>query len=706
MPRTKDLLAAHPWRTLRAIARALRWDFDSGWTQPEAALQLAERLTQTGVLRHILNRLPPDALEALLMLRAAGGAIVAHHFLERFGPLRPYRPWRRDSPRAPWDAPASPAETLWYRGLIFEDRTPAGRVMLLADELQAVLPKTPPPEYLSILPAQPRAPDLILDLAHLLAFLQSHDARLLHGRWLPPRTYRALNAALASPDAGALDARSELRTGRLRFLHYLAEVAGLAAPACGLLRPTPLVAAWLDCDERGRHQALLDAWHADLRSPAAAWSRYRFPGTPRSAGIILALLAELPEPAYDVSTIALELEGRYLAAGLLPEIDSTGDLLHALLHGPLAWTGWLTLDAEDQGVLGRANMPGPHSEAPAPLTAPAQIAGVEADAIALALPPPPARPPLQPLVNLGLRLPEGQAAPTRRRTLSRSRVATLLSCGVSRAWICQALSDLTCGRLPQPVVDRLAVWEAESRAIALRQAALLSVAEPAMLVDLTQRRAIRPLLRDTLSPHHVVVSPGDVVRLVRVLDRLGHTPLLGPEVRAELAGPAECAGSGDLITLDAGAAGHLWLALRIVLDLADVVALPGIPPAGLLDSLGASLGPALAALEDLAQRVAEGVRDSVDGYTPFPAPLPDQNLAALLDTLNAALAGAQPLELVYHTAGRGERTTRVVEPLRMEERGGAAYLVAYCRLRQEERVFRVDRIERASPVAGQSGSTP
>jgi len=67
--------------------------------------------------------------------------------------------------------------------------------------------------------------------------------------------------------------------------------------------------------------------------------------------------------------------------------------------------------------------------------------------------------------------------------------------------------------------------------------------------------------------------------------------------------------------------------------------------------------------------------------------------AAIVDLLDVVLESCQPVGAVFHTIGRNERTVRVIEPLHLEERGGATCLIAYCRLRQAERVFRLDRIE-------------
>jgi predicted DNA-binding transcriptional regulator YafY len=45
-------------------------------------------------------------------------------------------------------------------------------------------------------------------------------------------------------------------------------------------------------------------------------------------------------------------------------------------------------------------------------------------------------------------------------------------------------------------------------------------------------------------------------------------------------------------------------------------------------------------------------------------------------------------------------TQRHVDPLRLEWRGDVAYLIAYCHLRQAQRVFRVERIESLTRVGG------
>ncbi len=74
-------------------------------------------------------------------------------------------------------------------------------------------------------------------------------------------------------------------------------------------------------------------------------------------------------------------------------------------------------------------------------------------------------------------------------------------------------------------------------------------------------------------------------------------------------------------------------------------------------------------------------------YAPAPAGV------ELPPPLNIALGRGQPLRILY--AGPAGHTERVIEPLYSTRRGGQDYLIAYCRLRHDQRTFRVDRIVNA-----------
>ena len=65
----------------------------------------------------------------------------------------------------------------------------------------------------------------------------------------------------------------------------------------------------------------------------------------------------------------------------------------------------------------------------------------------------------------------------------------------------------------------------------------------------------------------------------------------------------------------------------------------------------------------------------------------------LTPVLNRAVSEKRALELRYYTAARDETTERTVDPLRVFELDGHAYLEAWCRSAEGVRTFRVDRIE-------------
>jgi len=63
-----------------------------------------------------------------------------------------------------------------------------------------------------------------------------------------------------------------------------------------------------------------------------------------------------------------------------------------------------------------------------------------------------------------------------------------------------------------------------------------------------------------------------------------------------------------------------------------------------------------------------------------------------VDRLTAAIAKARTVQLRYYSASRDRTTRREVDPYRLWYAGGGLYLVAYCHLRREVRLFAVERI--------------
>ena len=64
-----------------------------------------------------------------------------------------------------------------------------------------------------------------------------------------------------------------------------------------------------------------------------------------------------------------------------------------------------------------------------------------------------------------------------------------------------------------------------------------------------------------------------------------------------------------------------------------------------------------------------------------------------IKVLNNAIEKGICVEVEYYSNSRGEFTKRKIEPETIERRSGRVYLNAFCHLRNEERVFRIDRIK-------------
>lgn len=74
----------------------------------------------------------------------------------------------------------------------------------------------------------------------------------------------------------------------------------------------------------------------------------------------------------------------------------------------------------------------------------------------------------------------------------------------------------------------------------------------------------------------------------------------------------------------------------------------------------------------------------------------DHAAAATTATLAAALTERHPVRIRYYTASRDDVTERVVEPQQLLVVEGRSYLEAWCRSVEDERMFRVDRIDQVT----------
>ncbi len=227
LPFMTALLAHRTWYTIRSASLAYGMGFNTNLTREEGRQHVRQALLDGGRLRQAFRDLRPDEVEALVTLQAAGGSLPYLDFSAHFGGIRPYRPWRADSPQHPWKRPVSPAEKLWHLAFI---EIVDGQVVI-ADEVLVLLPPLPIPRPLEI----DRSTQLEWQVAHSRAVCCRNVAALLSvagqiktlgKQWLSRGSLARINERLHQPES--LDGIStERQTGRLRFLHYLADVGGL-----------------------------------------------------------------------------------------------------------------------------------------------------------------------------------------------------------------------------------------------------------------------------------------------------------------------------------------------------------------------------------------------------------------------------------------------------------------------------------------------
>ena len=99
----------------------------------------------------------------------------------------------------------------------------------------------------------------------------------------------------------------------------------------------------------------------------------------------------------------------------------------------------------------------------------------------------------------------------------------------------------------------------------------------------------------------------------------------------------------------------------------------------------------------MPERALEEARSTAAKVRLLVRPTPDPD-AEIAETIWRAVRDNRALRITYTDVGAVE-TDRVVEPQHVVVGPNGSYLTAWCHLRQDDRVFRMDRITRAEPAA-------
>ena len=361
---------------LRVIAS--RWSVDPTGLKPRELMAQVEHAigdpARSSKMLDVLTQAERDALRALL---SAGGTLPAPNFSQRFGSIRSVGPARLERDQ-PWRTPVSPAEGLWYLGLLYKgfEQLPSGamrEVFFAPQELSPLLPLLKTTDLITEpLPITSR-PDHVQScgdyLADDLCTLLSH----LHNNFVRIQNQRLRSVVEPVRTALALHLRND-DADRIEFLLHLADRARLLKITGQRLRPDPKPCAdWLRAASLDQLRILFQAWRSDtdwnelqrvrtLRVERATSIRHD-PVAIRTV-IIDALRAAVPKAwhpldmliariktespdfarsDFDTDYIRDAASGEYLRGfGAWERIE--GSLIRYIMNSPLFWLGAIDLD--------------------------------------------------------------------------------------------------------------------------------------------------------------------------------------------------------------------------------------------------------------------------------------------------------------------------------------------------------------------------
>lgn len=431
---------------------------------------------------------------------------------------------------------------------------------------------------------------------------------------------------------------------RLRFLHHVAQAAGLLSP--GAARVTPLALDWLRRPPASQLSILAEAW----ASQADRLVRQR----------CLEQVMDL-SPGQNVSPEALT--GRRSPR-------------HARrLWQPLVWLGLLA----DEGPAGLRRETGPEI--------PAGYGPWRVGEARIEVEPPYEWVSLYSLEQIAVL---EEIGPPRCYRLDGDHWRQAQERGYPAAAALHLLeSQSDEAGLPPAVLTHFAT----PTAIMVQPGVLLTFSDREQLSQLRKARAGHRRLKLILSPHHAWLPAAEEETVVKWLRRRGlslQREPLAPAITATDSRPNRF--NYELL--------HLVLSARVMQTLAEELALPApLDPVTLAQWTGWLPASQQRRLEQLVAAQVEGIRRRLaEPAAVIPGSLPPQSTAEVGETISKALAASQSLQLYYQPPPPRPLITRPVIPLRLESWGDHTYLIATCLHRRAPRTFRLDRIRHVAPL--------
>ncbi len=513
---------------------AARWDvpLDTSGKARELAGAVAAWLGDPAHALTIVGQLTPPEREALRALIANGGSMGASGFAQRFGSIRPVGPARLERDQ-PWRAPISPAEGLWYRGLIyraFAQRTGGMQdVIVVPSELHPLRPLLTAPEVPADTLPPVAAPDAPISASATLA----DDLCTLLAHLLNPND-RSWTRQLRDPDPE-----------RLTFLNHLAQRARLVRPDRRKLDATPVL-AWLGAPTLDQLRGLFTAWsddptwndlvHIPTVKPEATGSWSNDPITARRS-TLQHLRAALPDTWHPLDALVARIKqqqpdfaraefdtwyvrdrqtGEFLG-GFETWDRVEGALIRHIVARPLFWMGIVDVGGDAFKVtwrgavlLGRADASAQNFVEPAPRYAvhPDATVSVSAsrryDRFQLAR--------IADFVSAG----EDYTYRLTPASLARARSQKI---DVPR--IVESLRQASQNDVPPSVIEAMQRWSSKGAEAKVERAIVLRLKSPAILKTLQSSAKTRGLIGESLGPASVTVNQRNWQRLASALAEMG-----------------------------------------------------------------------------------------------------------------------------------------------------------------------------------------
>ncbi len=663
----QDLLASRTWYELRATAKAHGLKFNGHHTRSQAKARLYTDLIEQGQLKHAFRDLAPVHREALQVLQAGEGQMRLSSFLSIYGDIRAYRPWRPDTPRYPWKRPISTAEKLWYLGFIQIVEGEKGKpdCIVAPHEVMCLLPglPRPTPVHCVLPPADFTRYTLCVDITILLGFLLGNDVHLSWGRWFAPHVLQAVNSRLFCKED--LDGvKSELQTGRIRFLHYLADAAGLVSLQNGFLKPTVAAWQWLESLPQEQWLAVWSAWERDMQRPneKRLWATYRFPAVPFKVWkTVCNQLEDIGNDgkSYKIGEFVTTLKP-YAPGENLEKVDY-------LLKCPFHWSGLVTING------GHFSHQSPNHLKPQN----AELA-IEPGRLWIGLP---QFPRLRPLCEVFSWANVDETG----LWVDNEVVKRATGLGYDAVQIGSVLMML-CGKPIAPdAQERLRHWERQVNQLKVQHMVVITSPDSQLLAGIRADRHLRQMVKQALSPHCLAVYPHQVDKLCKRLKRRG--------ISVTLQTPApQSTEPFDGLTPEM--VEYLWLAVRVYQRTGRLSPQEVRVPGAILDWLSNQLSLSqVDFLEQISAKLLDDFVQTMEGKSTWTGSISQDNPQEIRKAIELAFETQGSITIEYFSPGRGEAVKRSIEPiLPIVEHNGAEYVEAWCHLADDTRTFRIDRI--------------